>query len=473
MKMVHGSRFFLMSGMMMLLVVPFGALSVNELSPEELARREAALTPAERAQFKDRIDELLKRVNSRPAPNPEALIKRIQMKKLLNDEEKRAKKIDSLIWQNTLLTTKTLGSGIFQVGLYNSDLIEGTLLLAETIADVELYKSLTRRRVDYIMKMLVDDADSLIEILRKTNASEARFEERMALSQGIVSRVGTNKERARAILFNPLCHYIAAKHSIITGYNPFNKATMVPLLLRWGLGQVCSYLEHKLLVPSPFQSAQEAYDTYLDKKFPELAEAQFYANEMKPDGSVVRARQTVFAASTIARFFLQPFRALRKKIGNISTQQITYLQLEWVKSMAHYAGIPVPEFITSRAMCIGLDVLAAGLEGWYYDQLNERRWTGFVIENREKLLNKIFAYRKALADTTSDDNAIKTAREDLRNFVETGHKTTSMIPGMPLFEWLASKERGHNHVENKLYWGGFTLMMIAAGRLIYNLKQSA
>ncbi len=440
------------------------------------ALRRAAKDPAKAAEAQAEIRRIIAEQKNDPDNDSKRILEEMKRERLFDIEEDAQTEIDALKWQNTLLTDPNNF-----VGLYKSDFIKTGFMVADIYADVKLYRELTRRRIERIISFLLSDVDSFIALIERVNESEARYEERMA-SMSAFAQMFTDQVRGRDILLNPLRRYLVDNHSLVKGYMPFNRDTLVPLVARWVAEKASAWAEGQLLVKSLW--TDENLHTLAGlRKFiqnPKLEENLFARrNAYQPD--LAGHLQPVKAGSSDGMFsdckaqvsenvpwsvskvltaltlFINPIRGFTK-LTALGTAN------PWLSRVANKClGLGLPEFIFSDTVRLGFEVVDMGLSAKLYDSINSAKWVSYVLENRDDLLKILYAYRRALTNASSGEDALVKAEQQVREYVEKGHGSSGWLPGSSLSEWWTSRDGGMGRVNKYMRYGAVALMTLKLG----------
>ena len=421
-----------------------------------------AKDPAEATARQEEIRRIIDELKNDPENDPARILKGIKREALIDFRNTSQKEIDAIKWQNTLLTDPNNF-----IGLYKGDFIQSGLIIADIYADVKLYRELTRRRIEKIYASMLKDVDSFIALLKRINDSEARYEERMA-SMSQFALMFTDQLRGRDILLNPLRRYLLENHTLVTGYIPFNRDTMVPLAARW-IGEKCSeWLEGKLLV-KPLATITSASANRQFAMNPQLfldnLNARMRAFQQNQAGylKALNEDETPFSATTGLKVLLaivNPVKALQKLTYNDNTSN-PWLGISWFVNKV--GGLGIPEFFFSDTMRLGLEVAGIAFSAKFYDSINTSKWGSYVLQNRDDLLRLLYAYRRALDNASSGEDAIVTAERNIRTYVEKGHESSSWVPGSALSEWWTTRDEGRDHIHKWLGYGTAALVAMKLG----------
>lgn len=415
--------------------------------------------PAQQAAQKIAIYKIISELRNNPAHNPQAILadNNCQANQAAHEQEDR--EINGLKWQNTLLTSP----GTF-VGVYKGDFIKCGLLAAEIAADVKLYRELTRRRIEHITTSMITDVDEFLALLKRLEESESRFSSRL------LTTVSTAHEfLLRDHLLNPLRRYIQENHNLVTGYVPFNKQTIVPLVGRWVFEKLSSWVESKWIVPSLWASNDMATYGGLSR----MASSQRLAENIYSRNVAFQPNQagylvpltigdspfTLTTAMKTLLFIINPAKSIQKL--TYSDTLNPWMGRMWFVNKA--SGLGLPAFLFSDSVRLGLEVLGIGYAAKYYDSMNGARWKAFLIENREELHRVLWEYRRALDNASSGEAALAQAKQEVRHFVEKGHEISGWFPGSALSHWWTVRDAGRSNVHTWLGAITCTLVVLKAG----------
>ncbi len=419
--------------------------------------------PAESAERKEEIRRIIDELANDPDNDPKRILKGIKRESLIDNQETHQKEIDAIKWQNTLLTDP----GNF-IGLYKADFIQTGLLAADIYADIKLYRELTRRRIEKIYASMLKDVDVFISLLKRINESEARYEERMA-SMTAFAQMFTDQVRGRDILLNPLRRYLIENHALVKGYMPFNRETIVPLAARWVAEKCSEWVEEKLLVKSIW--ANKSMTTFgglssffMNPQLQENMDARERAYHPNQAGylQALKKDDTPFSVTTGFKVLLalvNPVKAVQKLTYNDTSNP-------WIGRLWYvnkFAGLGIPEILFSDAMRLGLEVVGIGFSAKFYDSINTAKWGSYVLQNRDDLLRLLYAYRRALDNASSGEDAIVQAEKNIRLYVEKGHESSSWVPGSALSEWWTTRDEGRDHIYKWLGYGTAALVTMKLG----------
>lgn len=419
--------------------------------------------PSAAAARQDEIKRIIEELKSDPHNDPKHILKEIGRENDVDAKEEAQKEIDALKWQNTLLTDPKN-----PIGLYKADFIKTGLLAAEIVADVKLYRELTRRRIEHIVTSMLSDVDMFIALLKRVNESEMRYEERMA-SMSTFAQMFTDQARGRDILLNPLRRYLVENHSLVKGYMPFNRETIVPLAGRWLLEKGFDWVENQLLVPSVFSDAsmktyRGSFKKMMNLRLQENLDARRLAFQPNQAGSLValKPEDTPFSVTTGLKallFLVNPAKSLQKLMYTDTSNP--WIGRLWFANKV--AGLGLPEFLFSDPVRLGLEIMGIGYSAKFYDGINTNKWGTYVLQNRDELLRILYGYRRALDNAAGSEVAIAEGKQAIREFVEKGHESTSWLPGSSLSEWWTVRDEGRNHVHRWLAYGTVTLLALKLG----------
>jgi hypothetical protein len=418
-------------------------VQVDPLERALTARGQWFISPEEIAETTMEGRDVTYRVNNDPEFDPKVILEEVRQDLEEAARDDKEKRLATLRAQNELLSSPD-----YSVGLYKSDFVKGSFLLSNIFADVALFRNLTQRRVEKILISMKEDIIELIRILEQAKASEDRYDERLEQLNPI-ARAQQRLANSKDAFLNPLRRYIDEKHVLMSWRMPFNKATVFPLLMRFGWEKLSSFAEAKLIEPVQ-------YTDHLDE---DLSQAHACAFRRNAQGVLTplewhESPFSVTGVLKIARAFFDP--------ASLTRDALAEGQLRRLGVVNKLFGFKIPDFVFSDTAKFAFDVFGMGLSAKFYDTVNCYRWKTFVIVNREKLLRKLRAYRRALDQTDESVEAITKAETSLKKFIIKGHQSSSWLPWIPVQEWWEQRDAGQNYIPSRL---GFLMFGMGAYKL--------
>lgn len=434
------------------------------------AFKNRAINPFDTAKFDLEIRQVMDDLKNDPENDISHIVDELDRERAGDAEYDHQKELNAIKWQNTVLTDPRN-----KFALYKKDIIEVGLLAADVAADVKLYRILTNRRIDHVYSSLIKDFNGCIALLQRTKDSEGRYDGRME-DMSTFAQMFTDTVRGRDVLLNPLRRYLSENHALLKGYSPFNKKTLVPLLARWGWEKVSDFLESKLLV-SPDSAIEECMESAKNFFLNPLSGAEkigtsieklgahataYESNDLgyvRPldSGSVPPVSVTLGLYGLLS--LVNPTKGIPKILKKLSLG-INSAVGDMLNVTGGFYGFGVPKFLFSKTAQLGFEILGIGFSAHFYDSTNSEKWTTFVLVNREELLTKLRAYKRALDQASDGEEALVEARADLREFVERGHAISTW---KGLSNWWDVRATGKHYIKSRLFWGGLTIVGLRLG----------
>jgi hypothetical protein len=352
-------------------------------------------------------------------------------------ENRRAQTIATIKWQNTLLTRPE-----YPVGIYKNDLVNAGFLVSFIAADMLLYNELKKWLIDTTMRELIDDLDGLIATLERTQASERRFEERMALA---VNDTSLSIEAKKSILANPLRRYLS-RHSLD---HLRSKKILSALGFRLLWDRLSCWLEREMVIPPPSLVTQ-LLGLETDNELRLAHERAYLCDKL--------AVSTPYSATTAVKtmvFLVSPFMALR---ANFRTGNTSF-GLSNLGLFNRFLGTGLPEWLFSQGAQSVLELIELAGAVSFFVQSNRYHWITYAVEHRSEFLGLLYTYRQILEDPAVEEAQVKRSEQEIRIFIKKGYTRTSILPGVSVRHWWSSQEQSELNLSD---WLGYATLAILA-----------
>lgn len=344
------------------------------------------------------------------------------------------------------------------VGLYNQDISNGLFLGAFIAADMVLYNKLMKLTINKTMQAITKDLDHFISVLENTQASEERFEERMAFAayQGDTTMSVSKKKQ---LIYTKLRRYVLDHHTL---GSVLQRQILSALAMRWGWDRVTSWLESELMVPAPSLLVRALGLTWQPEVLKTFETAyQYEGDQVVP---LKRAPMSLTMAYQLGAFLVSPFMTMRASM-RMGQTSFSLDRMGWVNRLL---GTGLSEKLFSQ----GVKTLLEGIElagaVSFFEQRNKITWTKYVVEHHTELLRLLTAYRNVLEDPRGKEAHVHLMYQELKDFVEEGYRSTSTISGASLRDWWSSQYQSTNNVGSWLRNATLALFVVKSAYWLYD-----
>jgi hypothetical protein len=354
----------------------------------------------------------------------------------LAQEEVRAEEAqDKLDKENAVRSQRTvLASFGHYVGLYKGDLFQIPLLLANLYVDVKLYNQLIKRRIEVIIKSLLEDYNEAIRVLEKVHVDETAWE-KSRNGESIIGKMLQNS------LLTPIAGYASSKHRLF-GILPINKETATPIILRVVAERFLNFIKSNLI-------EEDMVLTDTVEGVNNRRRSLFLAYERGDDGQLHRLGHTPFSISQLIQGSTELVKLISNPtfylwnvspLGQSGLIGLAMKNPETVETLNNAMNLRIPQFLFTQSGKFFLEVVSLGFVAQFFDEINHEIWAKYITENRSKLLRLLRAYKKAIDTVDGSQEALNKAEAKLRKFVVKGHEVPGKMP-TTLFGrwWYASK----------------------------------
>jgi hypothetical protein len=389
------------------------------------------LTPEQQAEFQ-RIeregDELLRNTDV------DGMIREAEQQIVRDENALEEQKREKVRWQNTLLWATT-GTGI-RFGLYNQDMLKGSLWAINMMSDMFLYKRLQVIRVAKINNEIKAHYEELLEHLNKLKEAQRTFDKEYD-EKSLIGQLLVARKRQRNALADPVRNYIRNQHALIYS-NPFRQETIFPLTLRFIVEKLGSLLEEKYIERVPITDPLHwNYYEYNEQG------RRVEQNDLAPFSLVTIARKGV-------QVLTNPISALTSLIFESGYEGADFIYSRLLKSQGQQAeskiaklGYKALRAVYSQPGKIVLKFLELGAAAKIFDTVSSDLWIDYVLKKQDKLIDILTQYKEA-KDSFKDTAVLKEIEARIQKFVQHGHNPVTFVPARLLRQWFSARNSANS-----------------------------